>query len=93
MTILRKIIIVLIVFTMINCAGDQTKEHFPIATFTKPFPQRKINLWWRLGNQFSILKNGDTITYSLEFNKADRKNVIYYFSTLHATANKTYGHC
>ena len=66
-----RIIISTIILTLLLTSCDD-----PDISFDRPFPKRNKNLWWKLGNQFSIRKNNDTITYRLAFNSADRKNYI-----------------
>jgi len=65
------ILTVLLTFLLTSCDDSQ-----PDITFDSPFPKRKKNLQWKLGDQFSILKNNDTITYRITFNHIDRENYI-----------------
>ncbi|MDA3820161.1 MAG: T9SS type A sorting domain-containing protein [Candidatus Delongbacteria bacterium] len=48
----------------------------PSASFDEPFPKRKKNLWWKLGDQFSLLKYGDTVTLTLDFDNDTRTNYL-----------------
>lgn len=61
----------LLTFLLTSCDDLQ-----PDISFDSPFPKRNKNLQWKLGDQFSILKNNDTITYRITFNHTDRENYI-----------------
>lgn len=48
----------------------------PSASFDEPFPKHKKNLWWKLGDQFSMKKHGDTLTLTLDFDDDTRTNYL-----------------
>jgi len=46
--------------------------------FNQAFPKRAKNLKFILGNEFSLIENGDTTVFKVDFNRKNRNNVIIY---------------
>ncbi len=46
--------------------------------FNQAFPKRAKNLKFILGNEFSLIENGDTTEFAVNFNRKKRSNIILY---------------
>ncbi len=65
------VLLVLSSVFIVSC--DQTDT---AVSFDEPFPEHKKNLWWKLGDQFSMQKHGDTLTLTLKFDGDTRTNYL-----------------
>lgn len=86
------ILIIISGFILWNCNNSiDNNEYY----FESPFPKREKNLWWKLGSQFSVIRDNDTITYNLTFKRDNRTNLIVNDKTkdtiFYGTVNKYRG--
>ena len=51
-------------------------EQEPRTEFTTPFKRHKIDLSYRLGNAFSVLRGKDTVVYNIHYKRKTRINYI-----------------
>ncbi len=66
-------ILLLLVFSLLPSCGVQEE---PRSEFTTPFKRHKIDLSYRLGDTFSVLRGKDTVVYNLHYNRKTRINYI-----------------
>jgi len=73
---MKKIFIIFLAFIgLISC--DDNSNIFRIkVSFESPFPKRAKNLTYKLGDEFSIKRNKDTITYTVSYDKGEQVNFI-----------------
>ena len=75
---MKKVLIILITaIILISC--DENSELMPIsikATFETPFPKREKNMIYKLGKEFSLKNNNDTVNFKVIFNKKNHFNYI-----------------
>lgn len=71
--------IILAILLLIGC-GEQNESYelypHPRTEFTQPLKKRTINLSNKLGESFTILRNSDTITYTVSYNRKLKYNYI-----------------
>ena len=71
----KTLLILLAVVTLYSCDENGGITNIK-STFDSPFPKRVKDLTFKLGNEFSIKHNNDTIDFELSFNKTERINYI-----------------
>ena len=75
---MKKVVIILItVIILISC--DENRELMPIsmkATFETSFPKHEKNMIYKLGKEFSLKNNNDTVNFKVFFDKKNRFNYI-----------------
>jgi hypothetical protein len=73
---MKKIFIIFLAFIgLISC--DDNSNIFRIkVSFERPFPKRAKNLTYKLGDEFSIKHDKDTITYTVSYDKGEQVNII-----------------
>jgi hypothetical protein len=74
LTLPAMVIVFLAIFSGCNDLAKQ--EYNRDISFNTPFPKRNKNLHWKLGDRFTILMDGDTLTYHVSFNPDNRYNYI-----------------
>jgi len=72
---MKKIVIILAFIGLISC-NDNSSIFGIKVSFESPFPKRAKNLTYKLGDEFSIKHNKDTVTYIVSFDKREKINFI-----------------
>lgn len=68
---MKYLAILFVAYSVISCG-----EYEPEVQFTEPIKGTEINLADRLGESFSVLRDGDTIAYGISYDPATSENVI-----------------
>ncbi|HIA13212.1 MAG TPA: T9SS type A sorting domain-containing protein [Flavobacteriales bacterium] len=71
----RPINILLSLFVLSWLASCDVEQE-PRTEFTTPFKRHKIDLSYRLGDAFSVLRGKDTVLYNIHYNRKTRVNYI-----------------
>ncbi|PCH98275.1 MAG: hypothetical protein COB85_01815 [Bacteroidetes bacterium] len=72
---LKPIHIILLLFfisALVSCGIEEE----PRSEFTTPFKRHKIDLSYRLGDTFSVLRGSDTVRFYLDYSRKTRMNYI-----------------
>lgn len=68
----------IILFTNLISCGGETEETLDSvhSEFDSPYTKRPVNLTWRMGSQFSVKSAGDTIQYTVYYDRKTKINTV-----------------
>lgn len=77
MSLFQKLCSVFILIFLSSCFAIEEEIEVTVhSCFDTPFPKRTINLTWKLGSEFSLKSAGDTLNYSVSFDRKTNFNTL-----------------